>query len=435
MDKMIKRCFLILFSAALLSNYLFYNADVVFALPVNIAVETEIVSGGNQVTFTATDNGSAVTNVQIYIDGELKGITDSNGILSVSALTTNTHNWQAEYIGGTVGSGKFSFYEYGIRANGTESPPISFSYEIKVTGSSSGIWGYDAGTSGEYQQCFIDTPGIASGCYYKCRRREVRVNLNYGITFDSNPSISISSTGYDPANPHVGSSPYCSVVEERPDGCIIRSYIFYVGYNVAGGSVKRWIPGDNALFSCSWSGSKRGNNSVSKNDTNKYIDTISSAQVNDVSLSLTVNGISYEGTTSVDGGGVRIWLYGQELRATYAGVPIPWSQSVSGVSSVKSDDIDKTCATFSMEAPDGNTTYALEYITSNGNTVYDDDEDNVIEYQGLIAWMQGQELHASMSLPSSNSYYRFNFTKTCSRPRGDIVYWSWRGKRCRRFYY
>lgn len=271
-----------------------------------------------------------------------------------------------------------------------------------VTASRSGVWGDDAGTSGEYTQCFIDTPSIASGCYLKCKRREIRANINYGTTFSSNPSLSVSSTGYDGANPHKGGSTWCGIVQERTDGCILKTYVYYVGYDSGWGKVDKWLPGDNAQFSYTFSGSKTGSNKVSKNDDDKYIDTISNVPNSDTSLSLTVDGVTYKGTYSVEGGGVMLWLVGNELRAAYKASPQPWSQSESGIGSVTDADADKLVMSSSLVAPDDNTVYSLSSITVNGITVYDQDSNdlskdpNVIEYEGVIARMQGKELHASM---------------------------------------
>ena len=377
------------------------SGDVTYTI--TVAVTTTTVSGINYATFTATENGAAKENVDIYIDDVLSGQTDATGAYVASGLSTGSHNWEAKYGGGTVGIGKFVFFGYSISAKGTDSPPIEFNYAFMVTASRSGVGGYDAGTSGEYTQCFIDTPGIASGCYYKCKRREIRANINYGTTFSSNPSLSVSSTGYDGLNYHVGSSTWCGIVQERTDGCILKTYVYYVGYDSGWGKVDKWLPGDNAQFSYTFSGSKTGSNKVSKNDDNKYIDTISNVPNSDTSLSLTVNGVTYKGTYSVEGGGVMLWLVGNELRAAYKASPQPWSQSESGIGSVTDADVDKLVMSSSLVAPDDNTVYSLSSITVNGITVYDQDSNdlnkdpNVIEYEGAIAWMQGNELHTSMS--------------------------------------
>lgn len=381
---------------------IFGFAGAALAQPINVTVTTAVISGQNQATFTATENGAAKGNVSIYLDGILSGQTDSNGRYVASGLAPGSHAWEAKYGGGSVGIGRFVFFGYGILATGTDSPPRDFTYAINVTASRSGLWGYDAGTSGEYKQCFIDTPDIASGCYLKCKRREIRASIHYGITFDSNPSINISSTGYDGANPHVGGSRWCSVLEEGSDGCILRSFVFYVGYTILGSRVDKWLPADNAQFSITWSGSKAGSNSVSKNDVYKLIETISNAPTSGTSLALTVNGVTYHGEYSVEGGGVKLWFVGNELRAAYIASPQPWSQICSGTGSVTDKDVDKLVTVCSSEAPNRDTIYTLN-ITVDGVQVRDQDSNDIhravgtIEYKGVIAWMQGKELHASMS--------------------------------------
>lgn len=115
--------------------------------------------------------------------------------------------------------------------------------------SGSGLWGYDAGTSDREKQAFIDTPGIASGIYLYCKVREIRIEIQYGVNFLSPPALTVSSTGYDGRNPHEGSSTWCDIVEQRTDGCILKTYVYYVGYTIAGEKLDKWIPGENAQFS------------------------------------------------------------------------------------------------------------------------------------------------------------------------------------------
>nr|WP_320190281.1 PKD domain-containing protein [uncultured Desulfobacter sp.] len=389
--------------SSVLAIFIFGFTDAVLAQTIDVTVTTAVISSQNQATFTATEAGNAKAHVNIYIDGILSDETDSNGKCVVSGLTSGSHTWEAIYGGGAIGIGKFVFFQYGILATGTDSPPINFSYAINVTASTSGIWGYDAWTSGEYKQAFIDTPGIASGTYLKCKRREIRADIHYGISFDSPPSINISSTGYDGANPHIGGSPWCSMIEERTDGCSLKSFVYYVGYTILGSSVKKWLPSDNAQFSITWSGSKAGSNSVNKNDTDKIIETMSGNRTNGTSLALTVNGTTYHGEYSVQGGGVKLWFVGNELHAAYIASPQSWSQTSAGSGSVTDKDVGRLITESSLESPNNDTAYSIEYLLINGTSVRDQDDNdknrdlNKIEYSGVMGWMSGNKLYASMS--------------------------------------
>lgn len=98
------------------------SGDVTYTITVTVTTTT--VSGINYATFTATENGAAKENVEIYIDDVLSGQTDATGEYVASGLTAGSHNWEAKYGGGTVGIGKFVFFGYDISAKGTDSPPI-----------------------------------------------------------------------------------------------------------------------------------------------------------------------------------------------------------------------------------------------------------------------------------------------------------------------
>ena len=117
------------------------------------------------------------------------------------------------------------------------------------TASKSDLWGYEYQTGDISKLVFLNhCDNWAGGLYLYCKLREIRIDIKYDVPFINNPCLEVWSTGYSAQNPHEGCSTWVDIIDQRPDGCVLRTFALYIGYTISGSSVKKWLPGENATF-------------------------------------------------------------------------------------------------------------------------------------------------------------------------------------------
>lgn len=357
---------------------------------VNVSVTTNTVSGTNHALFNITENGLAKKNVEIYIDNTFKGPTDSNGTYKVSELTTGSHNWEAKYAGGTVGSGKFVFFGYNILATGTSSPSLIFDYTITAIGSqSNSISGSIQGSNGGLKSTNHHKFSYKNQLLISTDEQWSTADVFYGITFNSIPEPSVSAKNY-----YGG----LEIIEKRKDGFKVRCYVLKNIYNIAGNRVGTWFPNDpsgvtfswSAVGDIPWSDKETGSSTVNASEGFKYIKTSGLKAPNGDTVWAVKNN-NFNVNTVMKGG--QLFTNTNYIES--------WAQNESGTGSISNTDSDKLIAISSLEAPNKDASYSLS-IMINGTNVYDNDANdksnnsNEINYSGTTFWMQFKELHSSM---------------------------------------
>ena len=349
---------------------------------INVSVTTTTVSGINYAVFNAVENGLAKEKVEIYIDDKLGGLTGVDGTYKVSGLTTGSHNWEAKYGGGTVGSGKFVFFGYNILAKGSTSPPQSFTYTITAKGTT--YKDVDQYKKAEVKQSdfpILPAKTIEDTEWFHIDHTQT-VHLTY--SYISGADWLSWYNGGQCINPAAGE------YQTLTPG----DYYIYAGAHdtfVSRPAVKVeiWFT---SRVNIPWANEETGSSSVSQTEGNKPIKTSSlNAPNGDTSWSVTKN------TNSK----VNVVMIGNKLYGS-TNYREGWSQSESGTGSITDTDVDKLVISSSLVAPNKDTSYSLSSITINGTTVYDNDSKdqsknpNEIKYSGISVWMTRNELHSSM---------------------------------------
>ena len=90
--------------------------------------------------------------------------------------------------------------------------------------------------------------GLASGTYIDCKLREIRLNVTYDSPFIYKPELTISTSGISAANPNSCVN-FFNLLDEKPDGFIVSTFVLYIGFDAIGNPVKKWIPSPGATFS------------------------------------------------------------------------------------------------------------------------------------------------------------------------------------------
>ncbi len=362
------------FSIALII-YIVGFSGAVLAQPINIAVTTT-VSGENKARFTATENGATKENVNIYIDGLLSGQTGSNGTYVVSGLTAGSHAWDAEYGGGYVGTGKFVFFGYDILATGTSSPSLDFNYTITANGTEFRYEDQERVAEVEVNGWYESEEFRA--WFHIDHTQTVRLKYYY-----EPGHASWCDGGERCVNPWVGE--YQTLT---PGDWYIYAKTWNQAWNNAYSKVHIWFKSRTDI---PWSATESGSGSVNATDGSKYITT----------STLTAPNGNTIWTVDHDNPHLFTQMSGNRLFANTKYTDA-WSQTESGIGSVTDNDFGKLIATSSVEAPNNDTHYSLDIIL-DGVLVRDQDGNDLnkvldaIEYEGVIAWTQGKELHASMS--------------------------------------
>ncbi|MDI6752397.1 MAG: carboxypeptidase regulatory-like domain-containing protein [bacterium] len=83
---------------------------------------------------------------------------------------------------------------------------------------------------------------LGSVVYLKVKRYEVRAKITFPQEFIEPPDVlQIQTNGLSGANPNKGST-WADVISISNKEAIVRTFVYWVGYNIAGESIKRYIP-------------------------------------------------------------------------------------------------------------------------------------------------------------------------------------------------
>ncbi|MEW6103431.1 MAG: carboxypeptidase regulatory-like domain-containing protein [bacterium] len=89
---------------------------------------------------------------------------------------------------------------------------------------------------------FINCPGLGSGVYLKVKRYEVRGKITFPKEFVETPEVlQVQTNGLSGANPNNGST-WADVISVSNKEAIVRTFVYYVKYNIAGQRVDKYTP-------------------------------------------------------------------------------------------------------------------------------------------------------------------------------------------------
>lgn len=116
-------------------------------------------------------------------------------------------------------------------------PPYRFEHGTAVGGAVTLTWD-------EHSHTFSGNSGLPAGTYYRTKQYAVTHHVSFCSAYQSVPHVwarNLQTTGWSAANGN-SALPFGHVLNVTPNGCDVRTYVYFVGVSVDGAFINDWWP-------------------------------------------------------------------------------------------------------------------------------------------------------------------------------------------------